>query len=198
MPSSQPQLTVHPARRRCSWAAGSPAMIEYHDQEWGTPHHDDRALFELITLEGAQAGLSWRTILARREEYRRTFHQFDIARIVEMSDRELETALLHSGVIRNRLKMYSVRSNARAAQGAIAARGSLDAYLWSFVGGKPIVNRWRDAAEVPARTELSDRMSQALRKAGFRFVGSTICYAFLQASGMVDDHLATCFRARRG
>jgi DNA-3-methyladenine glycosylase I len=173
-------------------------MIEYHDREWGTPHHDDRALFELITLEGAQAGLSWRTILARREEYRRTFHQFDIARIAEMSDSELETALLHPGVIRNRLKIYSVRSNARAAQEAIAAHGSLDAYLWSFVGGKPIVNRWRDMAEVPARTTLSDTMSKALRKAGFRFVGSTICYALLQASGMVDDHLASCFRARRG
>lgn len=173
-------------------------MIAYHDREWGTPHHDDRALFELITLEGAQAGLSWRTILARREEYRRTFHQFDIARIAAMSDRELETALLHPGVIRNRLKIYSVRSNARAALEAIAAHGSLDAYLWSFVGGKPIVNRWRDMAEVPARTTLSDTMSKALRKAGFRFVGSTICYAFLQASGMVDDHLAACFRARRG
>lgn len=198
MPGSPPQLTTHPARRRCPWAAGSPAMIEYHDREWGTPHHDDRALFELITLEGAQAGLSWRTILARREEYRRTFHQFDIARIAEMSDRELETALLHPGVIRNRLKIYSVRSNARAAQEAIAAHGSLDAYLWSFVGGKPIVNRWRDMAEVPARTTLSDTMSKALRKAGFRFVGSTICYALLQASGMVDDHLASCFRAKRG
>lgn len=198
MPGSPPQLTTHPTRRRCPWAAGSPAMIAYHDREWGTPHHDDRALFELITLEGAQAGLSWRTILARREEYRRTFHQFDIARIAAMSDRELETALLHPGVIRNRLKIYSVRSNARAALEAIAAHGSLDAYLWSFVGGKPIVNRWRDMAEVPARTTLSDTMSKALRKAGFRFVGSTICYAFLQASGMVDDHLAACFRARRG
>jgi DNA-3-methyladenine glycosylase I len=192
------QLAADAARPRCPWAAGSAAMIEYHDREWGTPHHDDRALFELITLEGAQAGLSWRTILARREEYRRTFHEFDIARIAEMTDRELESALRHSGVIRNRLKIYSVRSNARAAEEAIAAHGSLDAYLWSFVGGKPIVNRWREMAEVPARTTLSDTMSKALRKAGFRFVGSTICYAFLQASGMVDDHLASCFRARRG
>ncbi len=173
-------------------------MIAYHDREWGTPHHEDRALFELITLEGAQAGLSWRTILARREEYRRTFHEFDIARIAAMTDSELETALRQSGVIRNRLKIFSVRSNAEAALAAIAAHGSLDAYLWSFVGGTPIVNRWRAMEEVPARTALSDTMSKSLRKAGFRFVGSTICYALLQASGMVDDHLATCFRARSG
>jgi len=171
-------------------------MIAYHDQEWGTPQHEDRALFELLTLEGAQAGLSWRTILARRDEYRRTFHDFDIARIAAMTDRELESALRHSGVIRNRLKIYSVRSNAEAAQQAIAAHGSFDAYLWSFVGGTPVVNRWHDMVEVPARTQLSDRMSKALRSAGFRFVGSTICYAFLQATGMVDDHLVTCFRAR--
>jgi len=202
MPSTPPQSPARSpdsdTRPRCGWAAGSPAMIAYHDREWGTPHHEDRALFELITLEGAQAGLSWRTILARREEYRRTFHEFDIARVAAMTDRELETALRQSGVIRNRLKIYSVRSNAEAALAAIAAHGSLDSYLWSFVGGTPIVNRRRATDEVPARTELSDRMSKSLRKAGFRFVGSTICYAFLQASGMVDDHLATCFRARGG
>lgn len=172
-----------------------PEMIAYHDLEWGTPQHDDRALFELLTLEGAQAGLSWRTILARREEYRRTFHAFEISRIAGMSDRELESILRHSGVIRNRLKIFSVRSNAEAAQNAIAAHGSLNRYLWSFVEGRPIINRWHDGSEVPARTALSDRMSKDLRKAGFRFVGTTICYAFMQASGMVDDHLASCFRA---
>ncbi len=191
-----PPSDPHAALSRCPWAAGSPEMIAYHDQEWGTPQHDDRALFELITLEGAQAGLSWRTILARRQDYRRSFHDFDIARVAAMTDRELEALIRHSGIIRNRLKIYSVRSNAQAALAAITAHGSLDSYLWSFVGGTPIVNRWRAMKEVPASTALSDSMSKALRKAGFRFVGSTICYAFLQASGMVDDHLAACFRAR--
>lgn len=170
-------------------------MIAYHDQEWGRPQHDDRALFELLSLEGAQAGLSWRTILARRSEYRRAFHEFDIARVARMTESELESVLGQSGVVRNRLKIWSVRSNAEAALRAMAAHGNLDAYLWSFVAGQPIVNRWRQVAEVPARTALSDRMSTALRKAGFRFVGSTICYAFMQASGMVDDHLASCFCA---
>ncbi len=170
-------------------------MIAYHDEEWGIPQHDDRALFELLTLEGAQAGLSWRTILDRREEYRRAFHLFDIGRVAAMTDAELAEVLAKSGVIRNRLKVFSVRANARAALLAIAAHGSLDAYLWSFVDGVPIVNRWQEMSQVPARTDVSDRMSKALRKAGFSFVGSTICYAFMQATGMADDHLATCFRA---
>ncbi|MGH7102586.1 MAG: DNA-3-methyladenine glycosylase I [Acetobacteraceae bacterium] len=182
-------------RPRCGWASGTPEMIAYHDQEWGRPQHDDRALFELLSLEGAQAGLSWRTILARRGEYRRAFHEFDIARVARMTETELESLLSGSGVVRNRLKIWSVRSNAEAALGVVAADGSLDAFLWSFVAGRPIVNRWREVKEVPARTVLSDRMSTALRKAGFRFVGSTICYAFMQATGMVDDHLATCFCA---
>jgi DNA-3-methyladenine glycosylase I len=171
-------------------------MIAYHDTEWGTPLHDDRRLFELLTLEGAQAGLSWRTILDRRDEYRRAFDDFDIARVAAMKDAELEKLLRSSGIIRNRMKVYSVRTNARAALAAMKEHGSLDAYLWSFVGGKPIVNRWQTAEQVPASTETSDRMSKALRKAGFGFVGSTICYAFMQATGIVDDHLASCFRAR--
>ncbi len=171
-------------------------MIAYHDTEWGVPLHDDRALFELLTLEGAQAGLSWRTILDRREAYRHAYHGFEIARVAAMSDGDLEALLSGSGVIRNRLKVFSARSNARAALAAIAAHGSLDAYLWSFTRGVPVVNRWREASQVPARTELSDGMSKALRKAGFSFVGSTICYAFMQATGMVDDHLAGCFRTQ--
>jgi DNA-3-methyladenine glycosylase I len=171
-------------------------MIAYHDTEWGTPQHDDRRLFELLTLEGAQAGLSWRTILDRREEYRRAFHDFDIARVAAMRDVELEKLLRSSGIIRNRMKVYSVRSNARAALAAIEQHGSLDAYLWSFVGGTPVVNRWQTGEQVPAHTEASDRMSKTLRKAGFSFVGSTICYAFMQATGLVDDHLASCFRAQ--
>ena len=196
MPDPAPRPAAEDARPRCPWAAGSAAMIAYHDEEWGTPQHDDRALFELLTLEGAQAGLSWCTILARREEYRRTFRGFDIARVAAMTDGELESALRHSGAIRNRLKIYSVRSNAVAASEVIAAHRSLDGWLWSLVGGRQIVNRWHGSEQVPVRTPLSDAMSKALRKAGFRFVGSTICYAFLQASGMVDDHLASCFRAR--
>lgn len=178
---------------RCSWAENADvAMQAYHDTEWAVPHHDDRALFELITLEGAQAGLSWRTVLARREAYRAAFHQFDIAAVAAMTDAELTVLLTESGVIRHRLKIWSTRDNARAALEAIAAHGSLDAWLWSFVDGQTIVNQWRDSAQVPATTDISDRMSKALRKQGFRFVGSTICYALMQASGMVDDHLVTC------
>jgi len=169
-------------------------MLAYHDQEWGVPHHDDAALFELLTLEGAQAGLSWRTILARREEYRRAYHEFDIKRVAGMRDGTLEKLLAASGIIRNRQKVFSVRDNARVALDVMAEHGSLDAYLWSFVGGKPLVNGWTEGRQVPAKTELSDRMSKALVKRGFRFVGSTICYAFMQATGMVNDHLVSCFR----
>jgi DNA-3-methyladenine glycosylase I len=181
--------------QRCTWADGSDqAMLAYHDREWGVPHHDDNSLFELLTLEGAQAGLSWRTILARRDEYRRAYHGFDIERVAGMRDGQLEKLLAESGIIRNRLKVFSARDNARTALDVIAEHGSLDAYLWSFVDGKPIVNRRRDAKEVPATTDVSDRMSKTLKKCGFRFVGSTICYAFMQATGMVNDHLVSCFR----
>jgi DNA-3-methyladenine glycosylase I len=180
---------------RCTWAeGGDPAMLAYHDREWGVPHHRDGALFELLTLEGAQAGLSWRTILARRDDYRRAYHGFDIERVAGMRDAQLEKLLAESGIIRNRLKVFSVRDNARTALDVIAEHGSLDAYLWSFVGGKPIVNRRRDPKDVPATTDLSDQMSKTLKKRGFRFVGSTICYAFMQATGMVNDHLVSCFR----
>ena len=178
---------------RCSWAENADATMQaYHDTEWGVPHHDDRALFELITLEGAQAGLSWRTVLARREAYRAAFHGFDIARVAGMTDAALTSVLTDSGVIRHRQKIWSVRDNARAALAIIESYGSLDAWLWGFVDGQPIVNRWRQSEQVPATTEISDRMSKTFRKQGFRFVGSTICYAFMQATGMVDDHLVTC------
>ena len=180
---------------RCTWAQDSDAAMQgYHDAEWGVPHHDDMALFELLTLEGAQAGLSWRTILARRDAYREAYHGFDIPRVAAMRDGELEKLLTSSGLIRNRLKVYSVRGNAAAALDAAREHGSLDAYLWSFVGGRPVVNHWTASAQVPARTETSDAMSKALRKRGFSFVGSTICYAFMQATGMVNDHLVSCFR----
>jgi len=180
---------------RCHWATASDAlMCAYHDTEWGVPLHDDRALFEFLCLEGAQAGLSWRTVLAKREHYRKVFHDFEIARVAAMTDRELEKLLLDPGIIRNRLKVTSTRNNAIAALGVIDEFGSLDAYLWSFVGGRTVLNHWRAAGEVPASTGLSDRMSKALRKRGFRFVGTTICYSLLQATGMVNDHLVGCFR----
>ncbi len=181
--------------RRCGWAEGEHvAMRRYHDEEWGVPRHDDRGLFEFLVLEGAQAGLSWRTVLDKRENYRRQFHGFDIARVGGMANSELDALLGEPGLIRNRLKIYSARDNARAALAAIAQFGSLDAYLWSFVDGRASVNCWRDPAQVPARTPISDHMSKELRKRGFRFVGSTICYAFMQATGMVNDHLVSCFR----
>jgi DNA-3-methyladenine glycosylase I len=191
MAGSSPAITTV----RCSWAANADAaMLAYHDREWGVPHHDDSALFELLTLEGAQAGLSWRTILARRDEYRRAYHGFDIARVAAMRDAQLEKLLTTSGIIRNRLKVFSVRDNARTALSVIDEHGSLDAWLWSFVGGNPVVNRRQGSNEVPAKTEVSDQMSKTLMKRGFRFVGSTICYAFMQATGMVNDHLVSCFR----
>jgi DNA-3-methyladenine glycosylase I len=180
---------------RCHWATGSDALMRhYHDTEWGVPLHDDRALFEFLCLEGAQAGLSWRTVLAKRDNYRKAFHDFDIARVAAMTDRELEERLLDPGIIRNRLKVSSVRDNATAAMKVIDEFGSLDVYLWSFVDGRTLVNRWRDKGDVPASTELSDRMSKALKKRGFRFVGTTICYSLLQATGMINDHLVGCFR----
>ena len=179
--------------QRCHWAMiDDPAMQAYHDTEWGVPTHGDTALFELLTLEGAQAGLSWRTVLVRREAYRQAYHGFDIGRVAAMTDAELEALIADSPLIRNRLKIYSVRDNARAA---LALDQGLDDYLWSFVGRTPVRNAWTDRAQVPATTPVSDAMSKALKKQGFRFVGSTICYAFMQASGMVDDHLAGCFRS---
>lgn len=180
---------------RCAWAeAGHALMREYHDREWGIPLHDDRALFEFLCLEGAQAGLSWRTVLDKRARYREVFHGFDIGRVAAMQDRELEACLGDPGIIRNRRKTWAMRDNARAALEVIAGHGSLDAYFWSFVDGRPIVNHWKSPAEVPATTPLSDRLSRDMKKRGFRFVGSTICYAQMQATGMVNDHLVGCFR----
>jgi DNA-3-methyladenine glycosylase I len=180
---------------RCHWAETADARMQaYHDTEWGVPQHDDRALFELLTLEGAQAGLSWRTVLVRRDAYRAAYHGFDIGRVAAMTDAELEVLLANSPLIRNRLKIFSVRENARAALDIVAQHGSLDRYVWSFVDHTPIRNGWTERGQVPATTPASDVMSKTLKKAGFRFVGSTICYAFMQATGMVDDHLANCFR----
>jgi DNA-3-methyladenine glycosylase I len=180
--------------RRCGWADSSDLMRAYHDTEWGVPLHDDRALFEFLCLEGAQAGLSWRTVLEKRENYRRAFDRFDIAKCARLTERRIEALLGDAGIIRNRLKITSVRDNARAALAVIDEHGSLDRYLWSFVDGRTIKNAPRGNGDVPATTPISDRMSKTLRQRGFRFVGSTICYAFMQATGMVDDHLVTCFR----
>ena len=181
-------------RIRCAWAENSDPERAYHDAEWGVPLHGDTALFEMLTLEGAQAGLSWRTVLVRRQLYREAYHGFDIARVAAMADAELEALLAGSGLVRNRLKIWSVRKNAQAALRIAEEAGSLDAYLWSFVGGTPIRNQWRSRAEVPAQTELSARMSRDLKRRGMSFVGSTICYAFMQATGMVNDHAVDCFR----
>ncbi len=181
---------------RCSWAENSDIERAYHDEEWGVPLRDDRALFELLTLEGAQAGLSWRLVLSRRQHYRRAFGGFDIAGVAVISNAALDALMADPGLVRNRMKIASVRDNARAALRVQEEHGSLAVYLWSFVDGAPRINRPSSRAEVPARTDRSNAMSNALRRRGFRFVGSTICYAFMQAAGMVDDHVAGCFRAR--
>ncbi|ABE48761.1 DNA-3-methyladenine glycosylase I [Methylobacillus flagellatus] len=178
---------------RCGWAKRALDVI-YHDTEWGVPVHDDRLLFEFLVLEGAQAGLSWSTVLKKREHYRKVFDQFDIAKIAAYDADKAEALLADPGIIRNRLKVHAAISNARATLDIQAKHGSLDAFLWQFVQGTPQVNRWRSLAEVPAQTEVSDQMSKALLKHGFKFVGSTICYAFMQAVGMVNDHVVDCFR----
>lgn len=181
---------------RCAWAGADPAMIAYHDEEWGVPHHDDRALFELLILEGAQAGLSWSTILRKRDGYRRAYRDFDPAAVARFGERDVQRLLRDDGIVRHAGKIaWSIR-NAEAFLEIRRAHGSFDAFLWSYVDGAPIVNRPRASRDVPARTALSDRLSRDLRAQGFGFVGSTICYAFLQAAGVVDDHVRGCVRAR--
>ncbi|MDM8005770.1 MAG: DNA-3-methyladenine glycosylase I [Phycisphaerae bacterium] len=182
-------------KQRCPWARNE-LSIPYHDEEWGVPQHDDRKLFEFLVLEGAQAGLSWNTILAKRERYREVFDDFDPARVARYGSRKVASLLADAGIVRNRLKIASAIDNAKAFLAVQAEFGTFDAYIWSFVGGTPKVNRWKRMSDVPARTAESDAMSKDLKKRGFRFVGSTICYAFMQAVGMVNDHLATCFRYR--
>lgn len=182
-------------RRRCEWAGDDPRMIEYHDEEWGVPVHDDRVLFELLTLEGAQAGLSWSTILRKRESYRRAFAGFDPARVARFGARDVRRRMADAGIVRNRLKIESTISNARAFLEIQAELGSFDRYVWQFVGGKPRKKRApRSLREIPASTPESDALSRDLRKRGFRFVGTTICYAFMQACGLVNDHTRGCFR----
>ena len=170
-------------------------MWEYHDREWGVPVHDDRVLFEFLILEGAQAGLSWSTILAKRENYRKAFAGFEPHKVAKFRDGKIAALLENPGIVRNRLKVHGAVANARAFLEVQREFGSFDAYIWSFTGGVPIVNRWRSHSEVPARTNVSDAMSKALLKRGFKFAGSTICYAFMQAVGIVDDHEAGCATA---
>jgi DNA-3-methyladenine glycosylase I len=180
---------------RCTWARGSSdLMLAYHDDEWGVPCHDDRALFELLTLEGAQAGLSWNTILNKRESYRRAFDNFDIACVAAYTDADVARLLGDASIVRNRLKIASTIANAAAILRLREELGSFDAYLWRFVGGAPKVNSPRSPGDLPSSSPESDAMSRDLRKRGFRFVGSTICYAFMQATGMVNDHEEGCFR----
>ncbi|HET9095559.1 MAG TPA: DNA-3-methyladenine glycosylase I [Candidatus Baltobacteraceae bacterium] len=181
--------------QRCEWPKNDLA-IAYHDQEWGLPVHDDRVLFEFLTLEGAQAGLSWDTILRKRDRYRHVFANFDPRRVARFTDARCERILQDPGIVRNRAKVFGTIGNARAFLDVQDEYGSFDAYVWRFVDGKPVRNRRRRGAEIPASTPLSDALSKDLRARGFSFVGTTICYSFMQAVGMVDDHLVTCFRRR--
>ncbi|HET9316123.1 MAG TPA: DNA-3-methyladenine glycosylase I [Vicinamibacteria bacterium] len=179
---------------RCAWANGGPLEIEYHDTEWGVPSRDDRHLFEMLVLEGAQAGLSWSTILRKREHYRRAFAGFDPVRVARFDARRRAALMRDPGIVRNRLKIDATVTNARQVLAVQEEHGTLAAYLWQFVDGRPVRNAWTKMGQVPAETAQSRAMSRALLARGFRFVGPTICYAFMQATGMVDDHITTCFR----
>ncbi len=198
------RLSSAPAPTRCAWASGGELERRYHDEEWGVPLRDDRALFELLILEGAQAGLSWSTILRKREAYRRAFAGFDATAVAQYTARDVRRLLQDAGIVRNRLKIESTIANARAFLAVRREHGSFAGYLWPFVGGQPAQNSWRAPKQVPAETEASRALSRDLRRRGFRFVGPTICYAFMQATGLVNDHTTDCFRwaelggARRG
>jgi DNA-3-methyladenine glycosylase I len=182
--------------RRCPWGESHPLYVPYHDREWGTPLHDDRKFFELLVLEAAQAGLSWLTVLKKREAYRQAFDGFDPRKVARYDARKVKRLLADEGIIRNRMKIEAAIANAKAFLEVQREHGSFDAYVWQFVGGQPIRNRRKTIREVPPRSAESDVMSADLRRRGFRFVGSTICYAFMQATGMVNDHLVSCFRHR--
>jgi DNA-3-methyladenine glycosylase I len=182
-----------PAITRCGWA-NDPLSIAYHDDEWGVPLHDDRRLFELLILEGAQAGLSWITILKKRPAYRAAFDHFDPRKVAKYDEAKIAALLANEGIVRNRLKIRAAVQNAQAFLAVQKEFGSFDRYVWQFVDGSPLQNRWRQTQDLPAHTAQSDAMSKDLAKRGFKFVGSTICYAFMQATGMVNDHLVTCFR----
>jgi len=179
---------------RCEWCGSDPLYVAYHDEEWGVPLHDEQRLFEALVLDGAQAGLSWLTILRKRDNYRKAFDGFEIERVARYTADDVERLLADSGIVRNRRKIESAIKNARAALQVRDAFGSLDAYLWRFVGGAPILNVYGTMADIPAKTDISEAMSRDLKKRGFSFVGPTICYALMQATGMVNDHVVDCFR----
>ena len=180
--------------KRCKWAGTDPLMIAYHDQEWGTPLHDDRRLFEFLILEGAQAGLSWMTILKKRDNFRQALDGFDPDRVAGYGDEKIALLLQDKGIIRNRLKLKAAVANAQAFLEVQAEFGSFDKYIWQFVDHEPVQNHWKSMKEIPAKTPASEAMSKDMKKKGFRFVGPTICYAFMQAVGMVNDHTVSCFR----
>lgn len=181
-------------KARCEWCTGSDIEQVYHDNEWGVPLHDDQKLFEFLILEGAQAGLSWVTVLKKRDHYRKVFNQFDPSKVVKYSDKKIEQLLLDPGIIRNRLKVTSTVSNARLFLETQSEFGSFDSYIWQFTGGEVIQNSWQSMSEIPSNSPESDAMCKDLKKRGFRFVGTTICYAFMQATGMVNDHAVDCYR----
>ncbi len=180
--------------KRCKWSGDDPVYCDYHDKEWGVPLHDDQMLFEFLILEGAQAGLSWITILKKRDRYRQVFSNFEPVKVAKFNSKKVESLLCDTGIVRNRLKIESAISNANIYLAIQKEFGSFDSYIWAFVHGEPIQNRWKTLEEVPAKTDLSDVMAKDLKKRGFKFVGSTICYAFMQATGMVNDHTSDCFR----
>jgi DNA-3-methyladenine glycosylase I len=184
-------------QKRCTWVGDDPIYKRYHDDEWGLPCYDDQTLFEFLTLEGAQAGLSWITILRKRENYRRRFAGFDPVKIARFSQKKIDSLLLDAGIVRNRLKVESTVTNAQAFLKIQEQHGSFSDYLWHYVDGEPITNHWRTIKQVPASTPLSDQLSKDLKKAGFRFVGTTICYAYMQAIGLVNDHTTDCFRHKQ-
>lgn len=179
---------------RCTWCGDDPLYVAYHDEEWGVPNHDDRHLFEMLILEGAQAGLSWLTILRKRENYRRAFANFDAKKIAKFGEKDFARLMADAGIVRNRLKIRATIENAKAFLKMRDEFGSFDAYIWQFVGGKPVQNKLRSLRDAVSHTAESDAMSKDLKKRGFKFVGSTICYSFMQAVGMVNDHVASCFR----
>ena len=181
-------------KQRCPWASSDPLYILYHDVEWGVPVHDDRKLFEMLILEGAQAGLSWITILKKRENYRKAFDNFDARKIARYRSKKIKELLNNEGIVRNRLKIAAAIRNAEVFIAVQKEFGSFDTYIWQFVGGKPKLNRWKSLRQIPPKTPESDAMSKDLKQRGFTFVGSTICYAFMQATGMVNDHVQGCFR----
>jgi len=181
-------------KKRCAWSGNDPLMVKYHDEEWGKPVHNDKKLFEFLILEGAQAGLSWSTVLKKRKNYRKAFDNFDYKKIAKYTQRDVNRLLKDAGIIRNRLKINAAITNARLVLSVQKEFGSFDAYIWQFVDHKPITNTFKTLKELPASTKISDAMSRDLKKRGFKFVGSTICYAFMQAVGMVNDHTTVCYR----